>query len=80
MRTITLKNVPDSLYRRVRRSAAANRRSLNREIQARLDGSLEPAAMDAEAFIARVRAARKNLRIPPLTERFLRAAKNEGRA
>lgn len=79
MRTITLKNIPETLYRRMRRAAAANRRSLNREIQTRLDDSLESKAFDVDAYLARVEAFRNTLSTPPVTERFLRAAKNAGR-
>ena len=36
MATLTLKNVPDDLYRRLKAQAAANRRSLNQEAIAQL--------------------------------------------
>jgi plasmid stability protein len=32
MRTITVKNIPDDLYERLRKSAADNRRSMNSEV------------------------------------------------
>lgn len=39
MATITLKNVPDELYQRLKEEAARNRRSLNQEVITRLAGS-----------------------------------------
>ena len=46
MLTLTLKNIPAELHARLKASAAANRRSLNREILARLESQLEAPAVD----------------------------------
>jgi plasmid stability protein len=49
MLTLTLKNVPPELHARLRASAEANRRSLNREILARLEAQLEAPPVDVAA-------------------------------
>ncbi|MBU3694982.1 MAG: Arc family DNA-binding protein [Rhodocyclaceae bacterium] len=39
--TITLKNIPESLYERLKESARRNHRSLNGEVIAQLDASVD---------------------------------------
>ncbi len=80
MPTITLKNIPDNLYERLKQSAADHRRSLNSEIIVRLEQALRSARIDPDAFLARADARRKRLALPPLTERRLKAIKNTGRS
>ena len=79
MPTITLKNIPDQLYERLRESAADHRRSLNSEILVRLEQALLSARIDPDAFLAKADARRRRLALPPLTERRLKAIKAAGR-
>ncbi len=79
MPTITLKNIPEQLYKRLKENAADHRRSLNSEIIVRLEQALLSARIDPDAFLARADARRKRLALPPLTERRLKAIKNTGR-
>ncbi|MFI5341583.1 MAG: Arc family DNA-binding protein [Candidatus Methylomirabilales bacterium] len=79
MPTITLKNIPDELYGRLKESATDHRRSLNSEIIVRLEQALMSARIDPDAFLARADARRKRLALPPLTERQLKAIKTVGR-
>jgi plasmid stability protein len=46
---LTLKNIPIELHARLKASAAANRRSLNREILALLEAQLEAPSADVAA-------------------------------
>jgi plasmid stability protein len=46
---LTLKNIPVQLHARLKASAAANRRSLNREILALLESQLEAPVSDVAA-------------------------------
>jgi uncharacterized protein YPO0396 len=46
---LTLKNVPPELHARLKASAEANRRSLNREILARLEAEMDAPSVDVEA-------------------------------
>jgi len=59
MLNFTLKNIPPGLHERLKASAEANRRSLNREILARLEAQIEAPVVDVaaemralEAFVA----------------------------
>ena len=79
MPTITLKNIPEELYRRLKESAADHRRSLNSEIIVRLEHALLSARIDPDAFLAKADARRKRLALPPLIERHLKAIKTAGR-
>lgn len=78
MSSITLKNLPDDLHRRLRLRAARNRRSLNSEIIAALEAVVRAEPPDPRTAIERIRGLR-----PPgherLTERDFDALKNEGR-
>ncbi len=55
MANVTLKNIPDDLYARVKESARMHRRSINREIIARLEAALQPRRISPEERIARFR-------------------------
>ena len=79
MPTITLKNIPDELYARLKESAADHRRSLNSEILVRLEQAVLNARIDPEAFLAKADSRRRRLALPPLSERRLKAVKAAGR-
>lgn len=79
MPTLTIKGMPDTLYRRLKERAAANRRSLNSEILVALEQAVTSPPPDAEALLARADALRAKLRAPRLTDAQLRTAKNSGR-
>jgi antitoxin FitA len=79
MPSITLKNIPDPLYERLKAAAARNRRSLNGEVIARLERSLGAAPVDTNALLARARAVRERAPLPYLTDDALRSARDEGR-
>ena len=79
VRTLTIKGVPDELYERLKQTAAANRRSINSEAIVCLERSLHRPPKDPEAILARVRALRERLNVPPLTDEFLEKAKSWGR-
>jgi len=49
MLNLTLKNVPPELHARLKASAEANRRSLNREILARLEAGVSAPSVDVAA-------------------------------
>lgn len=59
--TITLKNIPDDLYERLRESAAMNKRSLNNEAIVCLESSLLPGQMPPAERLERIRALRAAL-------------------
>ena len=59
--TLTLKNIPDEVYQRLRASAEAHRRSLNSEALVCLETVLLPGRMDPAERLARARALRAAL-------------------
>jgi plasmid stability protein len=79
MATLTIKNVPEKLHKRLKESAAQHRRSLNSEAITCLESVLVGQRVDPKEFLAHVDARRKRMRRVFLTEEFLREAKNEGR-
>lgn len=55
MATITIRNLDDGVHQRLKRDAKANRRSLEAEVRARLEGSLaERAALVERLYVARI--------------------------
>jgi antitoxin FitA len=79
MATLTIKNVPEKLHKRLKESAAQNRRSLNSEAITCLETVLVGKRVNPREFLARVDSLRKRMPRMYLSEEFLRAAKNEGR-
>jgi plasmid stability protein len=79
MATITLKNVPDDLYARLKERAARSRRSINREAIVCLEQALPNVEVDREALLARIRARREAMTGIYITEEELNVAKRKGR-
>ncbi|MDB4917704.1 MAG: uncharacterized protein JWM95_5348 [Gemmatimonadetes bacterium] len=79
MPTLTIKGMPDPLYIRLKQRAAENRRSLNSEILVALEQALASGPPDANALLLRADALRATLRVSPLTDARLDAAKAHGR-
>ena len=78
MPTLTLKNIPSELHARLKASAERNRRSLNSEILARLEGGGAPAPLDREAYSRDLRAFTDAL--PRVDHRLAQGFKIKGRA
>lgn len=79
MATLTIKNIPEPLVRRLKQHAAAHRRSLNFEVIAYLEQMTHRVPVDAEALPARARAVRRAPKGIRLTDRLLREFKMAGR-
>ncbi len=79
MASITVRNIPDLVYERLRERAATHRRSLNNEIVACLEQSLTRRPVDPATFAARLRPLHEKTAALPLTDDLLRQAKEEGR-
>ncbi|HEX5580969.1 MAG TPA: Arc family DNA-binding protein [Gemmatimonadaceae bacterium] len=75
MATLTVKNIPDELYERIKESAAEHRRSINSEIIVCLERALASRRMDPEALLARADALRERAALSPLTEDTLGEAR-----
>ena len=79
MATLTIKNVPDPLVRRLKNQAALHRRSLNLEVIACLEAAAQAVPVDPEILLARVRAVRRSPARGRLTDHTLRQLKMRGR-
>ncbi len=79
MPTLTIKGLPDPLYRRLKHQAAAHRRSLNGEIIVCLERAVGATRPEPRTWLGQARALRDRLQVRPLSERELRKARGAGR-
>ncbi len=80
MPALTIKGLPDEVYRRLKVNAARHRRSLNSEVITCLERSLAFPERRPEETIAALQRFHRTLRaVPKLTDAFLRRAKGTGR-
>lgn len=77
--TLTLKNIPDLVYERLKLSAQANRRSMNSEAIVRLEATLLPAKVAPSERLARVRQLRSALAQGTFSAHEIDSFKGEGR-
>ena len=78
MATLTIKNLPDELYEKIKTSAAVNRRSINQEVIFLIEQVLAANAVSQETTLDEVRVLREQLGIY-VTDEEINQAKNEGR-
>jgi len=62
MSSITVRDLPPELHKRLKESAERNRRSLNAEIVSRLETSIEPMRPSKEEIMERADRLRERLR------------------
>ena len=79
MATITVKNIPDDLYARLKQSAGLNRRSINREAIVCLEQALQARRATPETVLARAQQLRRITRKHPLNDAAFSKAKAAGR-
>ncbi len=77
--TLTLKNIPDELYERLKALASAHRRSLNGEAIVCLESVLLPHRLTPTERLARARTLRGALPRGKFRARDIDALKREGR-
>jgi len=78
MLTLTLKNIPKDLHAMLKESAEKNRRSLNSEILARLEGEFAAPTVDREAHARKLRESVSKL--PRVDHAKVDRYKRHGRA
>jgi len=78
--TLTLKNIPDEVYDRLKRSAATHRRSMNSEAIVCLEAVLLPSKVTPTERLARAHALRGKLPKGKFRARDIEAMKREGRS
>ena len=79
MATLTVKNIPDPLYKMLKRQAARRHRSLNQEIISCLEQAAALHEVDPQAILWQARALRQLYTGTPLTEERLNRLKRAGR-
>ena len=79
MPALTIKNIPDDLYDRLKEAARVHRRSLNSEILYCVERTLVPYKIDAFDHLAMARKLREKTAAYTLTDELIDAAKNDGR-
>ena len=78
--TLTLKNIPDEVYERLKLSAEAHRRSMNSEAIVCLETALLASRIAPAERLARARALRAALPKGKFRARDIDAMKREGRS
>ena len=80
MRAITVKNIPDNLYQRLKQSATENRRSINSEILVCIEQTVQSQKHEGvNDILARARKMRQKTGGPMLTDRKFNEMKTAGR-
>lgn len=77
MPTLTVRNIPQDLYDRIRKRAAERRRSISAEVVTLIEEALAPRQLDADLLIAEAQAV-YCLFPEPLPD-LINEAKREGR-
>ena len=78
--TLTLKNIPDDVYDRLKLSAQTHRRSMNSEAIVCLEAALLSSKLAPTEQLARARALRAGLPKGKFRARDIDALKREGRS
>lgn len=78
--TLTLKNIPDDVYERLKLSAQANRRSMNSEAIVHLEAALLHNKPSTAERLARARTLRDALSAQKFRARDIDTMKREGRS
>ena len=79
MPTITVKNIPEGLYERLKQAARAHRRSINSEVIVCIEKAVGSHKIDVEIEIARARELREKTGDYFLTDDEINRAKADGR-
>jgi len=79
MATITVKNIPDDLYKKLKTTASIHRRSINNEIIFCIENTIKSKKIDPNEFIARIDDFYKKLSLPVLSDDKLKEYKQSGR-
>ena len=79
MPNITVKNVPDTLYERLRALAKANRRSVNSEIILCSERTVASQRIDPDVFLKAAQSLRQLTAAASVTDEAFNRAKKAGR-
>ena len=79
MATVTVKNIPDDLYKRLKSVAEINRRSINSEIIVCIEHAITSSRISPEKVLESARYLRELTRGHPISDEEFNQAKVEGR-
>ena len=79
MANITVKNIPDDLYKNLKYYAAMNHRSMNNEIIVCIEKAIKSRRIEKTQFLNKIKRLRKQIKLPFLTDDVLSNIKEEGR-
>ena len=79
MASITVKNIPDDLYERLKAAAQAHHRSINGELIRCLEVVLKPRPVSPEERLERLRRIRPDIPPSAVSPEEIRQAIDEGR-
>lgn len=79
MASITVKNIPDDLYKKLKQQAEANHRSINSEIIACIESAVSSRPINPEAILALARNLREKSGRYVISDEELTHAIDEGR-
>lgn len=79
MPSLTVRDIPDDVYRRLRNRAERHHRSMNGELLSILERALESRRLTAEEILTRASALRQRIAGPAITNELLAEAKEAGR-
>lgn len=79
MATITVKNIPEALYERLKQAAASSRRSVNSEIIVCIERAVASRRVEIDTVLAEARRLRQWTEERPIRDEAFDRAKIEGR-
>jgi plasmid stability protein len=79
MATLTIKNIPEDVYERLKRRAKFRRRSINQEVIAVIEQALETPPIDVDATLKRTQKIRELTAQYRTRDDELEQWKNQGR-
>ncbi len=79
MPTLTIKNIPDDLYKQLKRYAEINRRSLNSEVISCIERAVRSNKVHPEEYLERARRLRERTKRYSISDEEFNEAKVAGR-
>lgn len=79
MTSFTVKNIPPDIYKKLKKSAEINRRSINSEIIVCIEKTVHSQAIDPNLILTNARKLRSHTIASPITDDELTQAKIVGR-
>ena len=79
MPSVTVKNIPEDIYEKLKKRAHENRRSINNEIIMCIERTVKSHRINPDEFLAEVRKLRESIHVSSPDDDFLRKAKEQGR-